>query len=89
MNQSGKVIRVTEHIGEGYFVQVGRQRISFRCKAFGLGANYLRSLSQVMRKPDFCYMKTKVQNSCAVTAQKISPFVFSSQIGQCLFFINQ
>ena len=26
--------------GEGYFVQVGGQRISFRCKAFGLGANY-------------------------------------------------
>ena len=28
MNQSGKVIRVAEHTGEGYFVQGGLQRIS-------------------------------------------------------------
>ena len=31
MNQSGKVIRVAEYIGEGFFVQVGGQRKGFRC----------------------------------------------------------
>ena len=41
-----------------------------------------------MRKPDFAYAKTKVQISCAVTAQLISTFVFASWIEQSIYFLN-
>ena len=34
------------------------------------------------------YAKTKTQISCAVTAQLISVFVFTTQIVQSLFFLN-
>ena len=34
------------------------------------------------------YMKTKMQISCAVTAQLISIFVLATQIVQFLFFLN-
>ena len=34
----------------------------------------------------FAYAKTKVQISCAVTAQLISAFVFATRIVQILFF---
>ena len=39
----------------------------------------------VMRKPDFDYAKTKMQISCAVTAQLITTFVFATQIEHSLF----
>ena len=41
-----------------------------------------------MRKPAFAYAKTKVQISCAVTAQLISAFVFATEIVQPLYFLN-
>ena len=42
-----------------------------------------------MRKPAFCiYAKTKMQISCAVTAQLISAFVFAIQIVQSLHYLN-
>ena len=41
-----------------------------------------------MRKPDFAHAKTKTQISCAVTAQLISAFVFTTQIVESLFFLN-
>ena len=44
----------------------------------------------VMSKPDFCiYAKTKMQISCAVTAQLISAFVSTTRIVQSLYFLNQ
>ena len=46
-------------------------------------------MSLVMRKPAFCiYAKTKMQISCAVTAQLISAFVFAIRILQSLYYIN-
>ena len=36
----------------------------------------------------FAYAKTKVQISCAVTAQLISTFVFATQIIQFFFYLN-
>ena len=41
-----------------------------------------------MRKPDICfaYVKTKTQISCAVTAQLISAFIFTTQIVQFLLY---
>ena len=41
-----------------------------------------------MKKPALAYAKTKVQISCAVTAQLISAFVFAIQTVQFLFFLN-
>ena len=41
-----------------------------------------------MRKLVFAYAKTKTQISCAVTAQLISAFVFSTPTVQFLFFLN-
>ena len=40
-----------------------------------------------MRLPSFAYAEPKVQISCAVTAQLISAFVFTTQIAQFLFFL--
>ena len=43
-------------------------------------------MSHVKRKPFFCiYVKTEAQISCAVIAQLISAFVFTTQIVQSLF----
>ena len=42
----------------------------------------------VMRKPVFAYAKTKMQISCAVTAQLISAFVFATWIVQSLLYLN-
>ena len=36
----------------------------------------------------FAYAETKMQISCAVTAQLISTLVFATQIVQSLFFLN-
>ena len=36
----------------------------------------------------FAYAKTKMQISCAVTAQPISAFVFVTRIVQFLFYLN-
>ena len=47
----------------------------------------LYDLSRVMGKQDFVYAKTKVQISCAVTAQLISAFVFTTQIVQFILYI--
>ena len=43
---------------------------------------------QQKKKQIFAYVKTKAQNSCAVTAQLISAFVFTTRIVQSLFFVN-
>ena len=40
------------------------------------------NMSLIVRKPDFAYAKTKTQISCAITAQLISTFVFTTQIVQ-------
>ena len=46
-------------------------------------------ISCIMRKPTFFICKkTKVQISCADTAQLISAFVFATKIVQSLCFIN-
>ena len=45
-------------------------------------------MSCIVRKPDFTYAKTKVQISCAVTAELISAFVLATWIVQFLFFLN-
>ena len=44
----------------------------------------LHHVSSVVRKPDFAYVKTKEQISCAVTAKLITAFVFAAQIVQSL-----
>ena len=41
-----------------------------------------------MRKLDFAYAKTKAQNSCVVTAQLISAFVFATRIVQSLLMLQ-
>ena len=41
-----------------------------------------------MRKPDFAYVKSKAQISCAVTSQPISVFAFATKIAQALYFLN-
>ena len=46
-------------------------------------------MSNVMRKPAFCIVKTKVQISCVVTLQLISAFVFATKIIQSTCFLNQ
>ena len=46
-------------------------------------------VSRFVRKPFFfAYAKTKLQISCAVTAQLISAFVFATQIVHSLYFLN-
>ena len=40
-----------------------------------------------MRKPDFAYVKTKAQISCAVTAKLISAFVFATRIVHFLLYL--
>ena len=44
--------------------------------------------SRVVRKRDFCPCENKGADSCAVTAQLFSAFVFATRIVQCLFFLN-
>ena len=41
-----------------------------------------------MRKSSFVYANTKMQISCAVTAQQINAFVFATWIVQSLYFLN-
>ena len=46
-------------------------------------------VSLVMRKPAFCiYAKRKTQISCAVTAQLISAFVFTTWMVQSVFYLD-
>ena len=45
-------------------------------------------LSQCIRKPTICICKTKAQISCAVTAQLISAFVFTTRLVLSLFCLN-
>ena len=45
-------------------------------------------MSLIMRKPAFCICENKALNSCAVTAQLISAFVFAIQIVQSLYYLN-
>ena len=53
------------------------------------GTTWLQQyLSLVMRKTAFCICETKMQISCAVTAQLISAFVFAIQIVQSLYLLN-
>ena len=47
----------------------------------------LSDMSHVMRKLDFAYAKTKVQISCAVTAQRICTFVFATRIVPFLLYL--
>ena len=47
-----------------------------------------KGMCLVMRKLLFAYEKTKAQISCAVTAQVISTFVFTTQIVQFLYCLN-
>ena len=46
------------------------------------------SLSRVLRKPDFCICENKTQISFPVTAQLISTFVFTTQIVQSTYFLQ-
>ena len=45
-------------------------------------------MSLVMRKPDFCLCKNKVQISFPLTAKLISAFVFTIRTVQSLFFLK-
>ena len=45
-------------------------------------------LSRIMKKQLFAHVKTKWQNSCAVTAQLISASVIATQIEPSLYFLN-
>ena len=59
-------------------------RVSDRFVILITNYRWLRILENLL----FAFAKTKVQISCPVTTQLISPFVFATQIVQYLYFLN-
>ena len=72
-----------------YFVTHETKEIRPNKHKFTLHYCSIEHVSLVMRKPYFgIYAKTKVQISCAVTAQLISALGFATQIVQSLYLLN-
>ena len=55
---------------------------------YDLTCHFVCYLSPLQENQQLAYVKTKAQISCAVTAQLISAFVFTTRIAQFLFFLN-
>ena len=73
---------LTRRNGENFFCNHENTRMSMefltlRKYFWSLTVYIYSNLSRIMRKPDFFPMRKQTQNSCAVTAQLISAFVFT------------
>ena len=66
-----------------------RKSVSFQAEKILLSANSTLNIwASFWENRIFAYAKTKMQISCAVTAQLISAFVFATWIIQSLYFLN-